>query len=80
MSTAVAKNLEEAIEQLRRDPTRAVEAIVGDLRVEVRIKPQRSAADVFREVGPWEGESMEDLLHRLEEERHRGGSGEPPTL
>lgn len=41
-----------------------------DLCVEDRAKPQRSAADVFREVGPWEGESTEDLLRRLEEERH----------
>lgn len=80
MSTAVAKSLEEAIEQLRRDPVHPVEAVVGDLRVEVRVKAPRSAADLFREVGPWEGESTEELWKRLAEERARGGSGEPPAL
>ena len=80
MSTAIAKSLEEAIERLRRDPGHPVEAVVGDLRVEVRVKAPRSAADFFREVGPWEGESTEELMKRFEEERRRGGSGEPPAL
>lgn len=80
MSTAIAKSLEEAIEWLRLDPVHPVEAIVGDLRVEVRVKEPRSAADLFREVGPWEGESTEDLWKRLAEERRLGGSGEPPAL
>lgn len=80
MSVAIAKSLEEAIQQLRRDPVHPVEAIVGDLRVELRLKAPRSAADLFRELGPWEGESTEELWKRLEEERRRGGSGEPPAL
>ncbi len=80
MSTATAKNLEEAIERLRRDPVHPVEAVVGGLRVEVRVKATRSAADLFCEVGPWEGESTEELLDRLREERRRGGSKEPPAL
>jgi hypothetical protein len=80
MSTIIAKNLEEAIQRLLRDPIHPVEAIVGDLRVEVRVKTPRSAAELFREVGPWEGESTEELWKRLEEERRRGGSGEPPVL
>jgi hypothetical protein len=80
MSTTLAKTLEEAIQRLRRDPGHPVEAIVGDLRVEIRVKAPRSAADLFREIGPWEGESTEDLWKRLEEERRRGGSGEPPAL
>lgn len=73
MSTAIAKSLEEAIEQLRHDPVHPVEAVVGDLRVEVRVKAPRSAADLFREIGPWEGESTEDLVQRLANERRRGG-------
>ena len=80
MSTAVTKSLEEAIEQLRHDPAHPDEAVVGDLRVEVRVKAPRSAADLFREVGPWEGESTEELWKQLAEERARGGSGEPPAL
>jgi hypothetical protein len=80
MSTAIAKNLEEAIELLRLDPVHPVEALVGNLRVEVRVKPARSAADLFHEVGPWEGETTEALWKRLAEERRLGGTGEPPAL
>ncbi|KYF75671.1 hypothetical protein BE11_42730 [Sorangium cellulosum] len=80
MSTVIAKTLEEAIQRLRQDPVHPVEAIVGDLRVELRLKAPRSAADLFREVGPWDGESTEELWKRLEDERRRGGSGEPPAL
>lgn len=80
MSTAVAKTLEEAFEQLRLEPGRPVEAEIGDLIVEMRVKPRRSAADVFREIGPWEGESTVDLMQRLEDERRRGGAKEPPRL
>jgi hypothetical protein len=80
MSTAIATSLEEALDWLRRDPVHPVEAVVGDLHVEVRVKPTPSAADLFREIGPWEGESTDELLVRLAEERRRGGSGEPPAL
>ena len=80
MSVVIAKSLEEAIQRLRHDPVHPVEAIVGDLRVEIRVKAPRSAADLFREIGPWEGEPTEELWKRLEEERRRGGSGEPPAL
>ncbi len=80
MSTAVANSLEEAIERLRRDPVHPVEAVVGGLVVEMRVKAPRSAADLFREVGPWEGESTEELCNRLAEDRRRGGSAEPPAL
>ncbi len=48
--------------------------------VEMRVKSKRSAADVFREIGPWEGESTADLMQRLDEERRRGGTKEPPRL
>lgn len=58
---ANAKRLEEAIERLRQDPVHPVEAVVGDLRVEVPVKAPRSAADLFHEMGPWEGESTEEL-------------------
>lgn len=80
MSPVVTRALEEAFERLRIEPNRPVEAEVGGLIVEMRVKPRRSAADVFREIGPWEGESTEDLMQRLEEERRRGGTKEPPGL
>lgn len=80
MSTAAARALEAAFEQLRLEPDRPVQAEIGGLVVEMRLKPRRSAADVFREIGPWEGESTTDLMQRLEEERRRGGTKEPPRL
>jgi len=80
MSTAITKTLEEAIERLRRDPVHPVEAVVGDLCVEVRVRETRSAGDLFREIGPWDGETTEALWKRLAEERRLGGSGEPLAL
>lgn len=80
MSTAVTRALEQAFEQLRIEPDQPVEAEIGGLLVELRVKPRRSAADVFREIGPWEGESTAELLQRLEDERRRGGTKEPPSL
>ena len=41
---------------------------------------EKSAAEVFRRLGPWEGESEKDLLARLAEARRAGGSAEPPSL
>jgi hypothetical protein len=74
MRTAIAKSLEEAVERLRLDPFHPVETVVDDLHVEVRVKAPRSAADLFREVGPWEGESTEDPWQRGAEERQRGAA------
>ena len=55
--------LDEAIQALRRDPTQPVLVKVDEgLTVEVRaVEPpqarKRSAADLFREIGRWEGEN-----------------------
>ncbi len=60
--------LDQAVEALKRDPTHAVRARVGDLTVELRAVPdsppevERSAADALREIGPWEGESYDQLV------------------
>lgn len=59
--------LHEAIESVRRDPTRAVQVVVdSQLTIEVRAIEQehvarKSAADAFREIGRWEGETGEAL-------------------
>lgn len=59
--------LDEAIQALRRDPTHPVLVKIDEgLTVEVRaVEPaearQRSAADVFRELGRWEGETGAEL-------------------
>jgi len=65
--------LDEAIQALRRDPTHPVLVKVDEgLTVEVRaVEPanegapvaakKKTAADVFREVGRWEGETGAEL-------------------
>jgi hypothetical protein len=85
--------LDQAVEALRRDPTQPVRARVDDdLTVEVRAVPaidegvrrlaagEKSAADVFREIGPWEGETLEELLELLGDARREGGSRNVPEL
>ena len=58
---------DEAIQALKRDPTHPVRVKVDEeLTVEVRavdpvVRPKRSAGDVLREIGRWEGESGEEL-------------------
>ncbi len=76
--------LEEVVAQLKRDPGHPVRAKVGDLTIEVRaVAGQgagKSAADVLAELGPWAGESTEEILHLLAEARRRGGQRSVPEL
>ena len=76
--------LEEAIEQLKRDPGQPVRTRVGELTIEMRAIPeareQRTAADVFRDIGPWEGESTGEILALLSEARERSGQRQVPDL
>lgn len=74
------KTIDEAVAELKRDPGHAVTAEVDGLVVEMRYKGRRSAADVFRELGPWKGESTEEMQAFFRESRRQGGSGEPPTF
>jgi hypothetical protein len=73
----VAKTIEEAVEQLKRDPTQPVRASVGGLTIEVRAVPEpagdTSAAEVFAGLGPWAGETTEQILELLAAARRQGG-------
>ncbi len=70
--------LEELVAQIKRDPDHPVRTRVGDVTIEVRAVPepalQRSAADAFAEVGPWAGESTEEILQILTDARRSGVS------
>jgi hypothetical protein len=78
------KNLQEAVAALRRDPAQPVRARVDDLEVELRAV--RGGAKVvglgdrIAALGPWEGESPEEIRRILREARQAGGSAEPPAL
>lgn len=40
-----------------------------------------SARDIFRELGPWEGETQDELMEILRDARKRGSAlREPPAL
>ncbi|MEK6606835.1 MAG: hypothetical protein AABZ30_04160 [Myxococcota bacterium] len=80
----MSKSLAEAVAELRRDPRRAVRARVDDLEVELRAvgsleRPERLGS-FLASLGPWEGESSEQLLDRLRKARDSGGSADPPAL
>ncbi len=76
--------LEEAVAELRRHPAKTVKAHCGDLAVELRaISPPPATGrlgDSLAALGPWEGETTEELTSRLREAREAGGSAEPPAL
>jgi len=80
----VFKNLEKAVEALKRDPSRPVRAQVDDLDLELRAVGSESRpvrlGDFLSSLGPWEGESTAELCARLKEARASGGSSEPPRL
>lgn len=80
----VARTIEQAVEQLKRDPNTPVRTQVGDLTVELRAVSAgasgRSAEDAFAEVGPWEGETTEEALAMLAEARRGGGQRSVPEL
>jgi hypothetical protein len=78
----IAQSLEEALRELKHDPSHPVHAHVDDLDVELRVvsKPQMPLGDFMAEGGGWKGESAEEILRILRETRAAGGSSEPPKL
>jgi hypothetical protein len=83
--TQVAQvTLEELVAQLKRDPAHLVRARVGDLTIEFRAIDEKgaaqSAADAFAGLGPWAGESTEEILRLLAEARRSGGRRSVPEL
>jgi hypothetical protein len=83
MAQAAAKSpLDDALAALRRDPMHPVRVHVGDMNVELRAvqtpAPEDLLGDYLASIGPWEGESTEELMELLREGRRMGGSKEPP--
>jgi hypothetical protein len=76
----IVQGIENAVSELRRDPSQPVTAEIEGLVVEMRYLRRETLGDLFRQVGPWEGESQEELLRRLREARESGGSKEMPRF
>jgi len=76
--------IEEAVAQLKKDPHHPVQAEVDGLTVELRAveksERRRSAAELFAELGPWEGETTEELFAFFREARREGGQRRVPDL
>jgi len=77
--------IEDALAVLKRDPTRPVRVHVDAVDMDVELRavkastPQIPLGDYLASLGPWEGETTEELLALLREGRRMGGSKEPPT-
>jgi hypothetical protein len=76
--------LEQVIEQLKREPGRPVRAVIGGFMVEVRavsdLPAERSAADVLSAVGPWAGETTDEILAILANARRSSSQRTVPEL
>ena len=75
---------EQAIEQLKREPGRPVRAAIDGFLVEVRavsdLPAGHSAADALSAIGPWAGETTEEILAILANARRSGGQRTVPEL
>jgi hypothetical protein len=73
---SLANSIEEIVEQLKRDPSQPVRTRVAGLTIEVRAVDEPaasgSAAELFAELGPWDGESTEEMLSLLAFARRQG--------
>ena len=71
----IPKTLEDAVAQLKRDPSRSLRVAVNDVEVEVRLvgeqPPGERAEDVLAGIGPWQGESTAELLSIIHEGRRK---------
>lgn len=76
----MVQGIKKAIAALKRDPSQPVTAAIDGLVVEMHVKKRLTADDIFRELGPWEGESQEELIKMLREARDQGGSKEMPRF
>ena len=78
----LAATLEEAVEELKRDPLHAVRLHVGGVDVELHLvrreERRRRLGDLMAEGGGWKGESADEILRFLREARDAGGHTEPP--
>ncbi|HEX2224071.1 MAG TPA: hypothetical protein VHN15_07680 [Thermoanaerobaculia bacterium] len=68
----MVRGIKKAIAALKSDPSQPVTAEIDNLIVEMRVTRRVTADDIFREVGPWEGESGEEVMRRIREARDQG--------
>lgn len=77
--------IEDALAALKRDPTHPVcvhvDAVDMDVELRAVIRPRRTGSGLgskMAALGPWQGESLEEITTILREGRRAGGSALPP--
>jgi hypothetical protein len=69
----IPRTLEQAVAELKRDPSQPVHARVDDLELELRVVPSNEAhvgiGTRLAAIGPWEGVALEDLMRILRDGR-----------
>lgn len=80
----IPSSLEEAVAELKRDPSHPVQARVDGLDVELRALPSNEtplgAGSRLAAIGPWEGVALDELDRILREGRGAGGSAPAPEM
>ena len=80
----IPPSLEEAVAELKRDPSHPVHARVDGLDVELRVLPSNESeaglGTRLAAIGPWEGVALDDLMRILRDGRESGDSAAPPEM
>jgi hypothetical protein len=80
----IPASLEEALAELKRDPSHPVQVRVDGLDVELRVVPSNDAhagaGSRLAAIGPWEGIALGELERVLREGREAGGSASAPEM
>ena len=80
----IPPSLEEAVAELKRDPSQPVHARVDGLDVELRVLPsneiQPGVGTRLAAIGPWDDIALDDLVRILSEGRESGGSAPAPEM
>ena len=84
------RTLEEAIAELKRDPAHPIRLMIDGFEIEVRRPPepevipgvvdQSHLGDRIAAIGPWEGETMDELIELLRDGRDDSGGKLPDVL
>ena len=76
--------LHEALTEIKRSGMRPVRAVVDGIEVEVRPVARDAAGpnagSVFAALGPWEGDSLDEVQSWLAEAREAGARRSVPQL
>ena len=68
----MVRGIDAAVAELKEHPDQPVTAEISGLVIELRYRGRRTADDIFKEIGPWEGETYEELRDQMTRETGNG--------